>query len=641
MEEGLEAGGRDSSTTKLEEGGGDQDTASDRKACPPRWPPVLATTKGDMGLWPTFKDNIRAALTVALISISLSIALGIASGTTPVVGLSTAVWGGVVGGLFGSSRFNVIGPAGALTGMLMSYSTKWTPDILPWIAIFSAVVLAICYVLKLQNYMLFMPKAVFEGFTLGVAVIIGFGQLNFALGLHPAHKHAEFIENLVESFKELPNADYQSYSLFIPLTILLYVLAKYVPKVPWMTVLPVATIILGYITDAQHVAWQLPTLKTTYGALPANVVVLPKIAALAAVPAGEIPELVVGGISVAFVSILETLISAEIAAFRAVAKGLQHNIKVDSSVETRMLGLSHLVCGLFGALPPTGVFVRTNINLDLGATHLLSQFMNALCVLVVTVVAMPLFAFLPMPSIAAVLIVASLRMAPIGYLAELWKHARTQFWLCLVTAVLCVAQDPVVGLVVGMMLALLLHARHNTLSKDAQVFMLSVDEHRCRIVLKGSVTFVNASIIIDRAGDPAAEGIPSSTMHFVVDVTHVTQVDVDGLEALCKLGYKLMYRGGKTRVDYFGRHGKHMHCDIADKALQHKLLTLFDTPKEQGHVRVVHGDEQSQLDRLFVDRDSDVDELTEQSQLDRDSDVDEPTEQDKTPEQASHTLPVM
>ncbi|KAJ1496342.1 hypothetical protein T484DRAFT_1759512 [Baffinella frigidus] len=43
-------------------------------------------------------------------------------------------------GCFGSSPFNVIGPAGALTGMLSTYSAQWGEDILPWIAIFSGII---------------------------------------------------------------------------------------------------------------------------------------------------------------------------------------------------------------------------------------------------------------------------------------------------------------------------------------------------------------------------------------------------------------------------------------------------------------------------------------------------------------------
>merc|ERR1711865_1214060 len=82
-------------------------------------------------------DNWRAGVTVALVSVPLSISLGIGSGTTPTRGLATAVFGGLSAGFFGSSDYNIIGPAGALSGMLMAYSVRWSENVLPWMSLCS------------------------------------------------------------------------------------------------------------------------------------------------------------------------------------------------------------------------------------------------------------------------------------------------------------------------------------------------------------------------------------------------------------------------------------------------------------------------------------------------------------------------
>ena len=136
-----------------------------------RWP--IETSKGVQPLHRVLLTNLKPASSVALVSISLSIALGIASGATPVHGLTTAAWGGIAGGVFGSSNYNIVGPAGALAAMLNQYATQWGPGILPWISLFSAACCAFCYKFRLQRYLLFMPKSVFEGFTIGVALLIG------------------------------------------------------------------------------------------------------------------------------------------------------------------------------------------------------------------------------------------------------------------------------------------------------------------------------------------------------------------------------------------------------------------------------------------------------------------------------------
>ena len=94
---------------------------------------------------------------LAQVSVALSIGLGIASGASPTAGLRTAIWGGLICGLFGSSPFNVIGPAGALTGMLSTYSAQWGEDILPWIALFSGIFVTIIVSLRLQVYVRSQP----------------------------------------------------------------------------------------------------------------------------------------------------------------------------------------------------------------------------------------------------------------------------------------------------------------------------------------------------------------------------------------------------------------------------------------------------------------------------------------------------
>ena len=87
-----------------------------------------------------------------------------------------------------------------------------------------------------------MPKSVFEGFTVGVALSIGAGQLKSALGL-PAHE-GDWLEKPIANLSNLSHAQWGSMVLFFPMAIALYILCQRVPKVPWMTVIPVFTIAL-------------------------------------------------------------------------------------------------------------------------------------------------------------------------------------------------------------------------------------------------------------------------------------------------------------------------------------------------------------------------------------------------------------
>lgn len=387
-----------------------------------------------------------------------SISLGIASGSTPTRGLATAIFGGLSSGFFASSNYNIIGPAGALSGMLMAYSVKWkTDEVLPWMCLISAAFVAAILLLRLQRFVALVPAPVFEGFTFAVAIIIGLGQLNFALGVTPAQKHESFIWNVYESLSALATPGQlkmPSLVVFIVTTPLLLFLMRKYAKVPWTVIIPFLSIFLGWLggvphadevsSDSSLLPLDLLTLKSKYGDLPFHLY-QPLKPLHSIVPNGNVFLLLLDSAGIAFVAVLETLISARIAASRT-------GLGFDEAAEVRGLAIAHGVCGITGAIPPTGVFVRTALNTSLGATHRFAQVLQATIVAIISLVALPVFLFLPQATIAAILSVAAARMAPVEYLAQLYREGGTSFWLCIGTAAACVVLDPVYGLLLGTIL---------------------------------------------------------------------------------------------------------------------------------------------------------------------------------------------
>lgn len=144
------------------------------------------------------KLNWKSGLTVSLVAIPLSISLAVASHASPVVGILTAIWAGLVAALMGGSNYNVVGPTGALSGILASYAILHGSETLATVALLSGVIIYLAYVFRLHKYLVFVPGSAIHGFTLGVAFIIGLGQLNFALGITGLTAHEKFIDNLLE-----------------------------------------------------------------------------------------------------------------------------------------------------------------------------------------------------------------------------------------------------------------------------------------------------------------------------------------------------------------------------------------------------------------------------------------------------------
>lgn len=450
---------------------------------------ICDTLHGPKSLPGTFTENAMPAVAVALVSIPLSLALGIASGAEPMTGIATAVIGGIVSGLFGSSAFNIVGPAGALVGILIRYTTVYGVEVLPWLSLFSAGLMVISLALRLHDYCLFMPKSVFEGFTVGIALTIGLSQFDFALGLRPGPPpHPEGVElspvvfRLVAALQALDTVHVESAVLFIAGTASMLLLYRWKASVPWMVPFAAAALVIGMLCDPDGLGLvnsDLPTLRSRYGAMPAwfarPLMPLEDVIHKGAAHGGSYLDVFVGSASVAFVAILETLISAKLA---AVATGMHFN----PEIELEGLALSHLACGFCGIMPPTGVFVRTNVNRVSGATHKLSQLTHALLVLVLAGFFMPFVAYLPLAAVAAILVTASIRMTPLGFISSLAREHPRSCALLATVALVSFFIDSVAGLLIGTVAALLGSAKETgcghaeiSVSMDGSSDMVAID----------------------------------------------------------------------------------------------------------------------------------------------------------------------
>ena len=143
----------------------------------------------------------------------------------------------------------------------------------------------------------------------------------------------------------------------------------------------------------------------------------------------------------------------------------QTGTRFDGSVEIRGLAVANLVCGLFGATPVTGVLVRTAVNVASGATDKLSQFINAVVVMIVILLLLPAFTYIPMAVIASILITSSCRLIPKKIIAHLFHLDKLECFILLFTGALCVLVDGALGLLIGGGIALLVNASKLSLQK--------------------------------------------------------------------------------------------------------------------------------------------------------------------------------
>lgn len=386
------------------------------------------------------RKNLKSGLTVSLISIPLSVSLAVASGVSPLMGVMTAIWAGLIAAAFGGSNFNIVGPTGALSGIIATFVFAQGVGSVPMLAIVAGVVILAAYFLRLERYLILVPSSVIHGFTLGVAFIIGLNEFNFAFGLRGLPAHETFFGNLIESLRHVPDTYVPALVVFAIFLAGLFLFKRFVPKLPGAIFLAPVGIVLGYLSQARIIALPLETLGMKYGDMGFRLFTAPHFFFSA--------ELFKASLVIALIAILETMLSAKI------ADGMTKT-KHDGRKEMLGLGLANLVSGLFGGMPATAALARTSLNVKSGADHKTSAIVNSVAVTVISLFLLRYFQFIPMAVIAAILVYVAIQMVEMDHFFRFYRFDRTTFMISVVVAVVTVVEDPITGILLGVVLSLL------------------------------------------------------------------------------------------------------------------------------------------------------------------------------------------
>lgn len=404
----------------------------------------LLTKEGWLLTLKRIKADWRAAGTVGLVNLPLSISLAVAADSGPVPGVSTAIWSGLFTAAFGGCVYNIVGPTGALSGILARNVSMYGVDSLPYLAILTGIICLIVFLLKWERYVLLVPSSVMEGFTVGVAFIIALNQINFALGLGQIPRHEEFVYNVIESFRYATDTDPWSFGLFLLSVTSLYSLMMTYRKIPWVIILCTLGIVLGYLCSHDHIPFRLQTLQTRYGDLEFVLISWPEFK-LSYITI----DFLSSALSISFVALLETLISAKIA-------DTMTKTTFNQRKEVFGLGLANIVTGIVGGIPATAALARTALNINTGATSRMAGILQSIFVLLLSFFLLTYFKYLPLPIVAAVIVIVAIRMVDHHHIVRFWKMDKTVFFLTFFVAAICVLVEPTSGIVVGMVLALLM-----------------------------------------------------------------------------------------------------------------------------------------------------------------------------------------
>jgi SulP family sulfate permease len=488
--------------------------------------------------------NWKSGLTVSLVAMPLSISLAVASGSVPVIGIITAIWAGFVAALFGGSNYNVVGPTGALSGLIAAYVATNGVGGLPLLTVIVGCFILCAYALRLERYLIFIPSSVINGFTLGVALVIAFGQFNAAFGLSGLPKHEHFFSNVVESFTHLPQASLSTFLLFSVFLTLLFVLRRLIPKLPGALLLSPFGILLGYLSTIGAIPFlKLTTLGSMFGDISFQLFQLPRV---------EFdPAMLVPAAAIALVAILETMLSAKI------SDGMTHT-KHQERKEMLGLGLANVVSGLVGGIPATAALARTSLNIKTGATHKTSAALSSIFLGLISFLLLTSFSYIPMAVIAAILVYVAVNMIEKEHFMRFYHFQRSGFWVSLLVAAITFYQDPIIGIVFGTALSLILFIEKlsrgqfdlklNTLDKGIvqsvsgdHLEELNANADILLYSIKGKLAYINSRAHVSRF-----EHDLSRYKIIILRLRSVYFVDLDGAEALDEI------------IDIAEHHGVHV-----------------------------------------------------------------------------------
>lgn len=409
----------------------------------------------------SLRGDISAGLTVGIIAIPLAMALAIAVGAAPQHGLYTVLIGGFLIALFGGSRFNVSGPTAAFVVILLPITLEFGVGGLLLCSIMAGFILISMAFLRAGSLLQFIPYPVVLGFTAGIGIVIATLQVPDALGLSELDTPQNYLDRLHLLVLALPGIRLGD-TLVAALTLATLILwPRFFPKIPGHLVALTLGTLLGLVLISIDI--EIATLGQRFS-YEVDGVSHPGIPPF--LPDFHWPwqftgpdgnqlvlsfelfrQLLAPAFAIAMLGAIESLLCAVVADGMA---GTKH----DPNGELLGQGIGNIVAPMFGGITATAAIARSAANVRAGAYSPIAAIIHAAVVLLAILVLSPIFTYLPMAALAAMLLMVAWNMSEPRQVIQTLKTAPLNDVLILLTClVLTVLFDMVLAVGVGLLLA--------------------------------------------------------------------------------------------------------------------------------------------------------------------------------------------
>jgi MFS superfamily sulfate permease-like transporter len=511
-----------------------------------------------MKLSPKYVKDLSASLVVFLVALPLCMGIALASGAPPAKGILTGIIGGIVVGCFAGSPLQVSGPAAGLAVIVFEIIRDHGISALGPILMLAGVIQILAGALKAGRWFRAISPAVIHGMLAGIGLLIVLQQFHVMLDSKPKGTGLANLKAMGPAITQgiFPldgSAEERAISLALLVIAIMFLWQRFRPE--RLKLIPGA--LLG-IVAATTIA-QLMHLQVNYVQVPANlldVISLPSHDSFTHLDRGFIGS----ALAIAFIASAETLLSA--AAVDKMTARMQEDfdapIKTNYDRELIAQGIGNTLCGFVGAIPMTGVIVRSSANVQAGATSRLSAILHGVWILAVVALFPGVLRLVPVCSLAGVLVFTGFNLIKIKDMRHLARFGRIPLFIYVATLLTIVSTDLLTGVLVGVTLSvlkLLYKATHLKVYAEP-----AGTEGHFALHLQGSATFIRIPIIT-----AVLDEIPAgSTVH--VRTEQLNYIDHSCLD--------LMQEWISNSPS------KNIHLVIEQHALEHKYWSPATAPTQ-------------------------------------------------------------
>ncbi len=493
-----------------------------------------------------FRKDLLAGMTLGVIAIPLAMALAIASGVAPQYGLYTAAVAGFVIALTGGSRFSISGPTAAFVVILYPTVQQYGLGGLLIASFMAGVMLIAMAVLRLGRLIEYIPEPVTFGFTGGIAVVIAALQIKDFLGLPVGDMPAHFLDQVKLIITRLVDIHWPSVLVAMStLSVMLLWprLKSLVPAhLPAITLGSMVALLLGYAGFPVDTIDSRFTYLTDAGGLGHGIPpVLPSVEWPWAQAGADgkplvlswhvMSDLLPAAFAIAMLGAIESLLCAVVVDGMT---GKRHS----ANSELLGQGIGNLIVPFFGGITATAAIARSAANVKAGAESPVAAMIHSVVVLLGLLCLAPLLGYLPMPAMAALLIVVAWNMSEAPKSWHMFKVSQNgDRWIFLCCFLLTILFDMVVAITAGIVLAAVLFVKE--IADMTRVVEISnTSEYlpdgaptNCRVFkITGPLFFAAADKI---CGELASYCEDNKTIILYMD--NVNVLDAGGVSAFVKL----------------------------------------------------------------------------------------------------------